>query len=66
MDPVKKRCYNTTYKLRKKGFLINTKRKNIIIYFRQITQLIGHPHIIILVKEFDYKIVENRQLEINI
>ncbi|WP_372934423.1 hypothetical protein [Mariniphaga sediminis] len=66
MDPITKRRYNTTYKLRKSGFVVDTKRKVIPVYFRQITQLVGHPHIITLVKEFNYKLVENRQLQLDI
>ncbi len=65
-DPKTKRRYNTTYKLRKAGYILNTRQQSISVYFRQITQLIGNPHIITMVKEFDYKLVENRQLEINI
>lgn len=66
MDPITKRRYNTTYKLRKAGFVVDTKRKYIPVYFRQITGLIGNQHVITLVKEYDYKLVENRQLELNL
>lgn len=65
-DPKTKRRYNTTYKLRKSGFNINTKQKTISVYFREVTGLINHPHIITLINEFNYKLVENRQLEIDI
>jgi len=66
MDPQLKRRYNTTYKLRKAGFVVDTKRKTIPVYFRQVSALIGHPQVIILVKEYEYKLVENRQLELNL
>lgn len=66
MDPLTKRRYNTTYKLRKSGFEVDTKRKVISVYFCQVSGLIGHPHAIILVKEYNYKLVENRQLELDI
>jgi hypothetical protein len=64
MDPQLKRRYNTTYKLRKSGFVVDTKRKTIPVYFRQVSALIGHQQVIILVKEYKYKLVENRQMEL--
>ena len=64
MDPNTKRRYNTTYKLRKAGFAVDTKRKTIPVYFRQVSALIGHPQVITLVKEYGYKLIENRQIEI--
>jgi len=61
-----KRRYNTTYKLRKSGIAVDTKRRVIFVYFREVTQLIGNPHCITLVNEFNYKLVENRQLELSL
>lgn len=66
MDPATKRRYNSTYKLRKKGFIIDTKRGEISVYFRQVKSLIDNPNIIVLVREHDYEIIENRQLQLDI
>jgi len=66
MDPFIKRRYNITYTLRQNGFKINSKRKEISIYFREIPKIIDNRHIIELVKTYSYSLVENRQLELNL
>lgn len=65
-NPTAKRRYNVTYRLRLQGFVVDTKRKEISIRFNQISLLIGHPGIIALVKEYNYTLIENRQLRLDL
>ena len=62
----KKRQYNATHRLSKKGYLVNGKDKVIIIYFSDITKLIGDSQAITLVNEFHFAIKENNQLKLHI
>jgi hypothetical protein len=60
-----KRQYNATFRAKSKGLVISGRRREILIYFDQISQLILIPEAKILVHEFGFKIKENRQLKLH-
>jgi len=64
IDPNTKRRYNLTYKLRKQGFEVNSKLRTIPIYIRQFKAIVNNSAAISLVKEYDFELVQNKQLEL--
>lgn len=60
----KKRQYNCTQNLKKKGFKVDGRRKTIFIYITDVHKLIANTHAIALVHEFNFTIKENNQLRI--
>lgn len=59
-----KRRYNLTYKARKKGFIINTRKKQVVAYFDDLTRIIKNHSVTHLITEFGFAVVENWQLKI--
>lgn len=63
-DQSTKRCYNATFRLRKKGFKVSGRKKAILIYFDEITQLVTTPEVRILLTEFNFTVKQNRQYKL--
>lgn len=61
-----KRQYNLTYKAKRKGLTVNGRKKEIAIYFSEITRLIQIPQAVSLIREFGFTIIENRQLKLHL
>lgn len=65
-DPATKRQYNATFRLRLKGFKVNGRKKTIVIYFDEITQLVTTPEVKILITEYNFTVKQNRQLKLEL
>jgi hypothetical protein len=66
MDPKIKRKYNLTYIARKKGINVNGYKHRIIISFDNIKKLLNCPEARILVIEYDFEIVQDKQLKLQL
>lgn len=66
MDPRTKRKYNLSFKARKHGIRVNGYSHIISIYFSEIPKLILVKEAVILIRDYDFRIVENRQLKLNL
>lgn len=66
MDPKTKRRYNLTYLARKSGFVINSRKKQVVAYFEDLTKIVQNNSASSLIKEYNYTVTENRQLKMKI
>lgn len=66
MNPKIKRQYNLTYRASRKGLQVNGRKKEIAIYFSQITTLINIPQAVTLIREYNFKVIENKQLKLEL
>jgi hypothetical protein len=64
IDSKTKQRYNLTYRLRQKGFPVDTKNKSILIHLRQFNDIVNDPLAYQLVKEHNFKLAQNKQLEL--
>lgn len=61
---IAKRKYNLTYKARRQGVIINTKRRYVYFTDQDINTLVRNPHALSLIREYDYALKRNQQLKL--
>jgi hypothetical protein len=62
MDKQTKRKYNLSYKAKKNGISVNGFNHTIKIRFTEIPKLLRVREAVVLITEYDFSVVENRQL----
>jgi hypothetical protein len=65
MDKQIKRKYNLSYKAKKNGISVNGFNHTITIRFTEIPKLVKVKEAISLITEYEFSVIENRQLLIN-
>lgn len=66
MEKRKKKRYNLTYRLRCKGYEIDTKRRKVVIPFTEerLTKMLTNDQVRTLINEFNYALEKSRQLRL--
>jgi hypothetical protein len=65
MVPLTKRKYNLTYLAKKKGLLIDGHRHQIRLRFDEIQKLVRVKEAICLITDYNFTLLEDRQLKLN-
>jgi 2-phosphoglycerate kinase len=63
---ITKRKYNLTYKARKRGCIINSRKKHVIAYFEDITGIVACDFVVQLIRDYGYTVVENTQYKMKL
>lgn len=66
MDKRKKKRYNLTYRLRNKGYEIDTRRMKVVIPFTEerLNRVMANDQVRALITEFNYMLKKSRQLRL--
>lgn len=66
IPPELARKYYLHSKLKKTRLIINSRKKRVEMYFSDFSIYLGNKYLIELVKKYEYKLVESRQLKMDI